>query len=267
MSAQNKQRMLAPFLPGLGTGVSSAFARDRDLGSSHLHQHRNLFSHTAIANMSLKRKLPELSGEPEFAIPAACEASKTQKSPVHEPVKKRNPLDQYESQTPRPKISSTATASHSPPVDILGIVATQGAYLLPGVRSPAFQKPHDAQFAAKLEAKLDGLVTALICRRIRYRATADESRVGHIPLEVIKLRKAESEALDALWGSTSDDDSDSDSDSDSDNLKGNTGHGFNMDAFFEQLERAPHSARSRQDLLAICRRSEDTPHSWQKISD
>ena len=91
-------------------------------------------------------------------------------------------------------------------------MATQGAYLVPGVRTPVFQKAYDDQFVAPLEMHLDAVSIGQMCRRARYHSAASEWPMGRTPPGVKEKRKAELKALDELEGAASDHGSDNDDD-------------------------------------------------------
>lgn len=90
------------------------------------------------------------------------------------------------------------------------VVATQGAYLAPRGNTPVFRDDGYKDFASRLTSNLEGVLIEQECRANMYHGAADEWPMGHTPPELKEKRKAELEALDALWGITSDDDSDND---------------------------------------------------------
>lgn len=86
------------------------------------------------------------------------------------------------------------------------VVATQGAYLAPRTNTPVFRDDGYKDFASRLTSNLEGVLIEQECRTNMYHGAADEWAMGHTPPELKEKRKAELEALDALWGITSDDD-------------------------------------------------------------
>lgn len=88
------------------------------------------------------------------------------------------------------------------------VVATQGIYLVHDGGTPVFRDPNEAEFAAKLEKRLEFLTFIQACRRNKYHEAADEWPVGRTPPEVIEKSAAELKALMELWDVTSDDEND-----------------------------------------------------------
>lgn len=96
--------------------------------------------------------------------------------------------------------------NHNQGDDWPDVVATQGAYLAPCGSTPVLQEADYEKFAIMLKHNLNAVITEQECRTIMYHGAADEWAMGHTPTELKEKRKAELEALDALWGITFDDD-------------------------------------------------------------
>ncbi|CAJ2508608.1 Uu.00g136340.m01.CDS01 [Anthostomella pinea] len=117
--------------------------------------------------------------------------------------------------TTRSGSPSTSTASQGSShdlIDLFDIVANQGAYLVPRVHTPVFQKAYNAQFPAELEMHLDALCIVRNCRCASYNDADDEWPIGRTPPEVKGKREAELKAWDEIAGITSDESGDDDKD-------------------------------------------------------
>ncbi|KAI0453498.1 hypothetical protein F5B21DRAFT_279136 [Xylaria acuta] len=101
-------------------------------------------------------------------------------------------------------------ASQKLQFNCLDIVATQGEYLVPRMRTPVFEKAYDEEFAAALTRGLNALAVVQSARRNMYHEAADEWPIGHTPPEVKERRRAELRALEELERDLSDENSDSD---------------------------------------------------------
>ncbi|MCJ1424606.1 hypothetical protein MMC29_002494 [Sticta canariensis] len=99
--------------------------------------------------------------------------------------------------------------------DRLDIVATQGMYLVPQMRTPVFEKDYDEDFAATLARKLKAVISIeQPLRRIMYGPDADEWLAGHTPPEARERYCAEMRAEEEAWDITSDEASDNDEEGD-----------------------------------------------------
>ncbi|OTB02491.1 hypothetical protein M426DRAFT_322585 [Hypoxylon sp. CI-4A] len=95
-------------------------------------------------------------------------------------------------------MDNLTTTAYESLANRLDVVATQGAYLVPRVGTPVFEKAYDVGFSVELTRQLNALLVRETCRNVMYHGAADEWPIGRTPPELKEKRQAELKALEEL---------------------------------------------------------------------